>query len=491
MSSFLEKLLSNFTIYGNNIAFCINDVNYTYSVLGSRVAAIQQKLEEFTNEQYISVITRNSIDTYAAIFAIWLSGKTSVPLRANTPADRISYIINQVGIKVILDASTNPLLIENTTTIHTQSLTSKVNPRITPIEGEADIYLLFTSGSTGLPKGVRISRNNLDSYLNTILKLDYQLTVDDRCLQVYDLTFDGSIQSYLFPLLFGASVYTIPQDEIKYLAVTKALQEHQITFLKMTPSVLYYLMPYLDRIKFPSVRWSIFGGEALQVSLVEKWQNCVPNAEIQNVYGPTETTVNCSMYRWKRDGLNKERNGILSMGPVYQGTLGLVFGDEGIVVKNGEIGELCISGPQVTKGYWGNETANKSAFFEYSVDGIIRRFYRTGDRVINDNEGDLLFIGRNDSQVQINGYRVEPGELEYHATRYTNARCMVLVCLDDKIGQHLCLFVEAGQFSSEEIILYLRSKIPDYMLPYKVIFVDRIPLLSSGKADLQKLLTLI
>jgi amino acid adenylation domain-containing protein len=490
MSFFLEKLLSNFTTFGNHTAFHIEDESYTYAGLGLRVAAIQQKIAESADEQYIGVITRNSVDTYAAIFAIWLSGKTSVPLRANTPADRILNIVNQVGIKLIFDASTNPLMIENTTTVNTQTLTSTQNSRIIPVDGETDIYLLFTSGSTGFPKGVRISRNNLDSYLDTISKLGYQLNTNDRCLQVYDLTFDGSVQSYLFPLLFGASVYTIPQDEIKYLAITKAVKEHQITFLKMTPSVLYYLMPYFDRIKFPSVRWSIFGGEALTIPQVEKWQNCVPNAEIQNVYGPTETTVNCSMYRWKRDGLNKERNGILSIGTIYQGTLGLVF-SEGIEVKNSEAGELCISGPQVTKGYWNNETANRNEFFDFIVDGIVRRFYRTGDTVIKDDDGDLLFIGRNDSQVQINGYRVEPGELEYHASQFTNVRCITLVHHDDLKGQHLYLFVESGQFSSEEIIQYLKSKIPDYMLPHKVMVVDRIPLLSSGKADRQKLLTLI
>jgi D-alanine--poly(phosphoribitol) ligase subunit 1 len=491
MFFFLEKLLANFSIYSDNNAFHIEGESFTYARLGSRVSAIQKKIAEFKDEDYFGVITRNSVDTYAAIFAIWLSGKTSVPLSVNTPKSRISNIVDQVGIKVVFDAFINPMLIENTYSINTLLLSSEIKPFIHSEKRQSDLYLLFTSGSSGFPKGVRISVNNLNSYLDAISGLGYQLDCNDRCLQVYDLTFDGSIQSYLFPLLYGASVYTIPQDEIKFLSIIKAVNNYQITFLKMTPSVLHYLMRYLDRIEFPSVRWSIFGGEALLVSLIEKWQNCVPNAEIQNVYGPTETTVNCSMYQWRRDGLNKERNGILSLGKIYQGSVGLVFNENGFVVQNGVEGELCISGPQVTSGYWGSELLNSNAFFTFKVDGVALRFYRTGDRVIKDDDGDLFFIGRNDSQIQINGYRVEVGEIENHAGYFTNARCIALVHRDVMNVQYLYLFVESDQFTNEEIITELKSKIPDYMLPHKVIFVDHLALLSSSKVDRQKLLELI
>ena len=489
MAFFLKKLLENFTVYGTRTAYVIEGVGYTYADLGSRVATFQKKVFEFDGEHYFGVVTRNSIDTYAAIYAIWLSGKTFVPLGATVPSERILNIVSQVGINVVFDAGNDPLPLENVV-VHHQQPTIGEQPIYLEVGEDTDVYLLFTSGSTGTPKGVRISRNNLDSYLRTISKLDYCLTPDDRCLQVYDLTFDGSVQSYLFPLLFGASVYTVPQDGIKYLAITKAIIEHQITFLKMTPSVLYYLMPYLDRLIFPSVRWSVFGGEALMVPLVEKWQKCVPNAEIQNVYGPTETTVNCSMYRCKKDGIHKERNGILSLGSAYEGTLALVF-DGDRVVNNGEVGELCISGPQVTKGYWKNEQLNNCVFFDYPVDGVSYRFYRTGDYVVKDDEGDLFFVGRNDSQVQLNGYRVELGELEYHTSQFADAQCVAFIHEDVLNVGNLYLFVESVKFTQEEIIDNLKSKIPGYMLPHQVIFIERMPLLPSGKVDRQKLLSLI
>ena len=286
--------------YSGENAFCINEEYYTYAQFTQRIAAIAKSLED-NNETSIAVITNNDLDTYASIFAIWLTGKMYVPINPDSPNERNQSVINQVGVKTILDSNETKKLTSvdfevSINLLKSYSLNSDLDDQLA--------YIFFTSGSTGTPKGVMISKNNVASFIEAFEAMGYDINETDRCLQMFDLTFDLSVMSFLVPLLKGACVYTIPKDKIKYGYIFELMEEKELTVALMVPSMLNYLRPYFDEIDCPKMKYSLFCGEALHLPIVQEWSNCLPNARIDNVYGPTENTIFCTSYTYKRDSEN-------------------------------------------------------------------------------------------------------------------------------------------------------------------------------------------
>ncbi|MDA3818142.1 MAG: AMP-binding protein [Prolixibacteraceae bacterium] len=483
--------MANFEKFSGRTAFVIEGGHYSYAQLGQRIAAFQKTINDKAGEQYFGVVARNHIDTYAAIFALWLAGKTSVPVSPANPPSRLSEIFSMAGVQTAFDAENDNIETEVDVVASLQVHFVNNKPVLVPVDSSTDLYVLFTSGSTGHPKGVCITRANLDAYFGALSEQPYSLSENDRFLDIYEPTFDASIQCYVWPLLFGASVYTLPPTGVTYINMMKSLMENDITFLKMTPSAISYLKPYFERIHLPGVRYSLFGAEGLPGKLASEWQQCVPNAQIINVYGPTEATVNCTSYFFDDNKRNKTHNGILSIGKPYPGVMFLVCDTVQNEVEKGQTGELCIAGVQVAKGYLNNDEMNRQAFFERSIEDKQHCFYRTGDRVMEDEDGDLLFIGRADAQVKINGHRVELGEVEYHASVATGAKAVALPLKHDNVAAGIVIFVEGAETDKEELISQMKLHVPAYMVPHKVVCLKQIPLLQTGKTDRRKLKNMI
>jgi non-ribosomal peptide synthetase component F len=362
-----------------------------------------------------------------------------------------------------------------------------------PYAPEKLAYILFTSGSTGRPKGVKISFGNLDAFARAFLAYpDIHFTPEDRALQINDLSFDGAISSWLPPLMAGASVYTVPSGGIKYLAAYKIMATHQLTYIKMPPSTLSFLRPYFHSISLPRVRYCMFGGEALPEGLLREFEPCVPNARIKNLYGPTESTIFCSVYDWNREpGQGKSLEGTVSIGRPFGGCILEVRSPAGETLGPGEAGELWIGGPQVSSGYWGNEALTKSQFVE--------GYYRSGDRVIRDEQGDLMFLGRVDMQVQVQGFRVELGEIETRAADLLEGRQVVAFARETSAGaSEIRLVVESGSMSESGwedlrsmLVNELGTNLPPYMIPTQIHRLEIFPRLISGKTDRNGVLKLV
>jgi acyl-coenzyme A synthetase/AMP-(fatty) acid ligase len=316
----------------------------------------------------------------------------------------------------------------------------------------------------------------------------FEIDENDRCLQVFDLTFDVSVQSYLVPLLKGACTYTIPHDQIKYSYVYGLLEDHKITFGAMAPSMIRYLRPYFDEINAPSLRYNILTAEASPLDLVQEWSQCIPNAIIYDFYGPTEATIYCTYYKYERNESVKTLNGNLSIGKAMNGLKAVIIDEENRMLSNNDKGELCIAGPQVTPGYWKNDEKNQSSFISLTIDGKSVRFYKTGDSCYFDEDGDILLAGRLDYQVKIQGYRIELSEIEFHARMGLNGVNTVAIPFENSTGNtELVLYVEFTEFEIENLVEYLKSKLPYYMIPTKIIKKASFPINNSGKVDRVKL----
>jgi len=473
---FLEKIKNNFIKYKNNEAFVINELIYTYKDFSEKIISIQQSLLSKINKNDVVVIhTYNDLETYASIFAVWFSGGTFVPVNPNHPKDRNDLILNQVDYKLILSSKENTKNLE------------KINSEIQIKTGDLGriMYVLFTSGSTGIPKGVAISLHNISSFI-TEFSSDYKLDNKDKFLQIYDLTFDASIHNYLLPIYLGASVFTVNPQKIKYLEAYKLMDKYQLTFSKMPPSVIAYLKPFFNKINLPNLRYSLFGGESLNYELVKLWKKCVPNAEIHNVYGPTEATINTHIFKIDdKLSINKTYNGTVAIGKPFGTNKAIIIDENNTVLPMNTKGELCLYGNQITPGYLKNKEKNKTSFFYKGNDKI----YKTGDLAYIDNDGDFIFCGRIDNQVQIQGYRVELSEIENTARQYENAVNYAVVSLKNKLEvDEIVLFIEILKTDTNSVKEFLKQRLPNYMLPSKIIDLEKFPISSSGKIDKQKMI---
>ncbi len=260
----------------------------------------------------------------------------------------------------------------------------------------------------------------------------------------------------------------------------------------MAPSMLRYLRPYFGEINVPSMRYCILTAEASPVDLLKEWSGCISNAELYGFYGPTEATIYCTYYKFNKEVANKQLNGMVSIGRAMNGLSAVIVDEEKNILKANEKGELWISGDQLTPGYWNNPEKNKESFFELKINGAPVRFYKTGDLCYIDDDGDIMYSGRLDFQAKIQGYRVELSEIEHHAREFIKGKNAIAVAFENKTGNtEIALFVEGELADTAALSAFLKSKMPYYMIPAKIITKEVFPLNTNGKTDRSMLKKLI
>lgn len=460
----------------------------------------------------VGVFAYRTEAAYIGTLASLLSGAAFVPLNRTFPPERTRTMLQRAALDALivdrasaaqlstvlagmespplvlaLDPDTDLAAVPPRLRCGAQALeTAEPLSQLPPV-GAGDIaYLLFTSGTTGVPKGVAISHGNVTHFLDSISPwLEY--TAEDRTSQMFDQTFDLSVLD-LFATWRAGACLCVPQAP-ELLAPALYANRQRLTTWFSVPSLVAHMRRggQLKPGILPHLRLSIFCGEALPRSTVEAWREAAPNSAVLNLYGPTELTIACSIYRW--DDAASPSECVLDVVPIGRplpGLAALVVDDALKPVEHGEAGELCVCGPQTAPGYWCDATRTAERFVPIEV-GVsdTRIFYRTGDRVARQPSGEYAYLGRVDHQIKVHGYRVELGEIEAAILQHPGivAAAAIGWPLEGGSPEGIVAFAVGKDVEPEVVRDALRVKLPGYMLPARVLILDSLPLNVNGKTD--------
>lgn len=489
----LNRIINSCNRFKDKTAFVINGTDFTYSQFAQKISDIRGAIESSNlgNQKLVGVVAENDFDTYASLLAIMFSGCGYVPLVSHNPLDRNESVAELAELKLVLTPHKDEQIQKlcdnkNLKLVETKNLPKRDIDLSLPTNFNDQLaYILFTSGSTGVPKGVPITMKNLEAFIQAFLALGYNVDENDRFMQMFELTFDFSVFTTFAPLCIGASVHTVSSEGIKFANVYMTLEEEKISFAAMVPSVINYLRPYFEEMNFEHLKYSLFCGEALIAEVAKEWQQCSPKSMVVNAYGPTEATVFCMMYDcFSEMTKNKTYNGSVSIGKAMLNTNIIVVDENLKPLPANEKGELCISSAQLTPGYWKNDDKNKEAFFKHIIDGKEETFYRSGDLALYDEAGDFMFGGRLDYQVKLQGFRVELGEIEHHARTFSGVTNAAALVYETESGnQVLYLLLENYDTDFSQLKEYLAAKVPFYMVPSKIFSLPSFPFNNNGKVD--------
>ena len=491
----------------------VDGAAYTYAALDDCVCRVAHALGQHPDAPFVGIFSHRHVTAFTGVLAALKAGKAYVPLNPRFPMERNRQMLKHAGLKLLIVGADCEALVADLVKdwpeplllifpdldaarvaslalgphrgLSTDDLAERLKETV-DVGPEAWAYMLFTSGSTGVPKGVPIAHRNVAAYVDYLTER-YAFNHEDRFSNTFDLTFDLSVHDMFLCWSHGAALYCLPDSVL--LAPAKFLKQNSLTVWFSVPSIAN-MMSRLRMLKedaFPLLRFSLFCGEPLSARIADQWQGAASQSIVENIYGPTEATIGISHYRWPKTepDRHKAHNGILSIGKIFDSQDHRIITNGGQRAAPGEPGELHLGGSQVTTGYWNNPEKTQSHFVHLDGEGETL-WYRTGDLVKEDGDGDLFFLGRSDFQVKIRGYRVELSEIDHVIGTFVASSEVVTIAypIIEGSAQKVYAFIAGpATHTAAEIIAHCRGRLPDYMIPADVIFLDRFPLNSNGKVD--------
>lgn len=474
----------------------------SYRELNSKANQLAQYLRAFGVQPNdpVAICLHSGVDFAIAILAVLKAGGACVPFDPAYPNERLAFMLEDVGARLLLGA---PELLSKVGPISTPMIDldsawpfvhQQTDRNLAEIVSPEDLaYVIYTSGSTGTPKGVLLGHRGLVNHSTASIEL-YGLTSKDRMLQFASISFDITIEE-LFPTWSsgGAVVFKDSGFSLGFAEFMEFIRKYEITALDLPTAYWHEWTNFLfDNQELPpaNLRLVIVGGEKVSAAILARWQSRVGNrVRWINTYGPSEASVIATSY--EPSAGNDVTQAVPIGRPISNTRIYLL--DEALEpVPVGEAGELFIGGVGIALGYLNRPELTRQKFvpdpFSTNSDA---RLYRTGDMARYRGDGQIEFLGREDDQVKIRGFRVEPGEIEEVLSRHETVREAAVVAREDEPGQkRLVAYIVTAKnhtFRETELREYLKSKLPDYMVPGLIVRLNSMPMTPNGKVDRRNL----
>ena len=478
----------------DNVAVSFEDHQLTYRELNERSNqfALYLQSKGVKNETLIPLCIERSIEMITAILGISKAGGVYVPVDPEYPEDRISYILEDTSASIVVSSSASKTklpLSEDIDVIEIDKQWDDINQYSkdnfpSSVNPKNAAYIIYTSGSTGKPKGVIVEHRNVVRLFKTDSPL-FDFTEDDVWTMFHSFCFDFSVWEMYGALFYGGRVVIVQNQVAKDPTLfLDLLISEKVTILNQIPSAFYVLLEsILDSREKLNVRYVIFGGEALDPAKLRSWKETYPDSKLINMYGITETTVHVTYQEIDEQHI-KSGNSIIGK-PIPTLTLHILDKDQNLLPL-GIAGELCIGGAGLSRGYLNRPELTAEKFIKDPFSNEPgARLYRSGDLGMRLPDGNIEYLGRIDEQVKIRGFRIELGEIESVLNEYELVNQAIVLSKKDKDNNKwlVAYIVPEGKFERDEIISYLRGKLPDYMVPGLWVELNSFPLTPSGKIN--------
>ena len=467
--------------FPDHIAVKYKNKTLSYQALdeqSNQIAHFLQAEYDIKPDDLIGMLLDRSEMMIIAMLGILKSGAAYVPIDKNYPQERIDYMLEDSKCKLCLD----DLLIEKILNGKEEYSKEKIT---NSIKASNLAYVIYTSGTTGQPKGTLLEHGNVVRLLyNEATKFNFR--EDDVWCLFHSYCFDFSVWEIFGAILYGGQLVIVPKETTRDMALfSQLLASEKVTVLNQTPSAFKMLQALVLNAEVQlDLRYLIFGGEALNISILKEWKNKFPNCRIINMYGITETTVHVTYKEIEEEDIQSSKSNIGMPLP----TLGLLILDKhGKIVPEGVIGELCVYGKGLARNYLGKPEITKQRFVEFEhIKHGSSRIYKSGDFVKSLPNGELTYLGRIDNQVKIRGHRIELEEIEKVILKIKSIQqCVVSAIKNNGENALIAYLVGAPDETLEKAAVkeYLQKNLPDYMVPGFYTLLEQIPLTTNGKVN--------
>lgn len=505
MASFntAEGFFRSVARHADRAFYCDAARTVSYGEMGAVVQRLAGCLSRKGRPRRVGILATRSFEAYAGILAAGFVGAAYVPINLKWPQERIVTLLGLMELDalvadvhgaalltpavlaaapdlvVIADAGAELAPRAGQSVIRLGAVDAAPLAEPVPVGADDLAYIIFTSGTTGLPKGVMISAGSLANYLAESRPWT-NLTPEDRLAETCDVTFDLTVHNLFLCVEAGASLHILTALEM--MAPGRFVRARAITVWMSVPTLIA-MMRRNGALKpgiFPSLRLSIFCGEPLPVEAAKAWAAAAPNGVVENIYGPTEGTVVCMRQPLTNPPVATESRGILAIGTPYDSMEIAIFDSAQNPVADGIPGEIALSGPQLAIGYLGQPEQTADRF--RMIRG--KRWYLTGDVGLRDENGIFHHLGRTDNQVKVKGNRIELEEVEAHLRRAAETDVVAVVAwpVVDGSAQGLVGFCVSAR-TQTEIADQLLSSLPRYMVPDPIEVMESLPVNINGKVD--------